>query len=76
MPNPTRFNPTRALELWREALAEELGVTFPTKPADIDRILPIMYEVRKPFPELQELMLCVGPRGEEIMIVKKSVEAP
>ena len=77
IPNLT---PALAIELWREAAKLEVGLRFAVRRIDIEKIKPMMYNARKDViafePELGNLMLCVAPGGEELWIVKRSVEAP
>lgn len=70
------LTPALALELWREAAAQEVGLRIPIQLADLEKIKPLMYAARKGHLELQDLMLCVAPGGEEIWLVKRPQEAP
>jgi len=73
------LTPAIALYLWRQAAREEIGLRIPIALKDLEVIKPIFYNARKAAPDreaLSGLMLCVAPGGEEIMIVKRSVEAP
>ena len=70
------LTPALGLELWREAAAQEVGIKCPCIQTDVEKIKALMYECRKGHLELQDLMLCVGPGGEEMWIVKRPQEAP
>lgn len=70
------LTPALALELWREAAAQEVGLRFPVRQEDIEKIKPIFYNARKGHMELQDLMLCVAPGAQEMWIVKRPQEAP
>lgn len=74
------LTPAVALKLWRDAAKEEVGLRIPISLKDLEKIKPMMYKARKEVidrePELGALMLCVAPGGEEIWLVKKTVEAP
>lgn len=70
------LTPALALELWREAAQQEVGLRVPCRQADIDKIKPMMYNARKGHLDLQDLMLCVAPGAEEFWIVKRPQEAP
>lgn len=67
-----------AVALWRQALELELGLKFPIDPRDVERVKALMYTARRDAADdaLDVLMLCVGPDAKEILLVKKSVEAP
>lgn len=70
------LTPAKALELWREAAAQEVGIRIPIRQADLEAIKPMMYNARKGHADLADLMLCVAPGAEEIWIVKRPKEAP
>ena len=70
------LTPALALELWREAAVQEVGLRIPVRQEDIEKIKPMFYNARKGHLELQELMLCVAPGAEEIWLVKRPQEAP
>lgn len=72
-----RATPSFLLTLWTSALEFEIGIAVPINRKDLDKLRPMMYQVRKAAknPELEKLMLCMPPKGiDEIWIVKKSVE--
>lgn len=71
------LTPTLALELWREAAAQEVGLRIPVHDqTDVEKIKTIFYDARKGHLELQDLMLCVGPEAKDIWLVKRPQEAP
>lgn len=76
MADTINLTPAIALELWREAAQQEVGLRIPVRQTDIEKIKPLMYSARKGHMELQDLMLCVAPGAEEIWIVKRPQEAP
>ena len=74
----TRLTPDLALALWRQALAEEVGLRIPCSVGDLDKIRSMMYKARQEAgdPALEALMLAIAPGGEEFWLIKKTVEAP
>jgi len=74
------LTPFVALDLWRAASKEEVGLRIPISLRDLEKIKALMYSARKSVidaeAELGSLMLCVAPGGTEIWLVKRTVEAP
>lgn len=67
-----------ALNLWRRAAKEEMGVKVPIKQPDLRRVQDIMYKARKEAndPSLEKLSLIVAPGGTEVWVVKQTMEVP
>lgn len=76
------MTPATALEYWRRALSEELGLILTIAPppdGDISKekhkLECVLYDARKGHPELQSLMLAKPEdRPEEFWIVKKATD--
>jgi hypothetical protein len=72
------LNEITALNFWRQATEQELGIKIPIKQADIAKIKELMYRVRKEAedPSLEDIALLVAPGGTEVWLMKKTTELP
>lgn len=62
------------LALWFKALEEPVGLVLSTN--DSARLRAKLYEVRKPYPELQKLFLALGPDSPKttVLILHKEIK--
>lgn len=70
------LTPQTGLALWRKALEEEIGISFPCPPESLNSYKTRLYEWRQESGDssLDEIMICTPPGIAEIWMVKKTVE--
>lgn len=67
------LTPELALDLWYQALSQEIGIVIPTNLKDCDKVRFNIYLARNDIndPRLQALSMHVAKDGENIYIYKK-----
>lgn len=67
------MKPEEALRLWHQALEAEIGIVIRSNKAE--QLRALLYDVRKPYPELQALFISYDAREPDILkILHKEVK--
>jgi hypothetical protein len=75
---PVRMTKSIGIELWRQSLEQEIGLSVGCEPEDCEHVKTMLYKWRQEEsdPRLMDIMLCSPPGKKEIWFVKKMVELP